>query len=219
MPSLVQDLLNASIVFLGIELMNKPQAGESLRAATDAEVVGSEVGFSVSASGAPESARRFILPRDRISLDITSGRSSVTMEYPPDDFAQLAKVIACAIDNTEEGQRPAAFGYNMILVLDSELTEPAVKLLGNRLITSQSLGRESWDRIGGLGAIYFQDGLRRWTFNVEPRPREDLESKKLFMSVNLHLPNEELPAEQVVVETFSEMLNEARSLANQIIGD
>ena len=219
MDSLVQDVLNANIVFIGIELMNKPEAGESLRAATDAEVVGSEVGLSVSPSGAPESARRFILSRDRISLDIMSGRSSVTMEYPPNDFAQLAKVIACAIDNTEEGQQPTAHGYNMILVLDPELTEPAVKLLGRRLITPQSLGRGSWSRIGGLGALYFRDGLRRWTFNIEPRPRDDLESKKLFMSINLHLPNGELPTERVAADTFSEMLNEAISLANQIVGD
>ena len=219
MDSLVQDVLNANIVFIGIELMNKPEAGENLRAATDAEMVGSEVGLSVSASGAPESARRFILPRDRISLDITSGRSSVTMEYPSNDFSKLAKVIACAIDNTEEAQQPTAHGYNIILVLDPELTEPAVKLLGYRLITPQSLGRESWDRIGGLGALYFQDGPRRWTFNIEPRPRDDLESKKLFMSINLHLPNEELPTEQVAADTFSEMLDEAISLANQIIGD
>ncbi len=225
MNSLIQDVLNASMVFVGVELMNKPDARDNLMKVANTEVMeAAEIGFPVSASGGiPTPIHRFALQRDRISLDIAPARSSVTKEYlsqtsPPEDIDQLAKIVACAIDNTEfEEQQLSAYGYNMVIVFSPDLEEPAVQHLGKHLFNPYHFGREEWERIGGLGTLYFSDGDRRWTFNIEPRPREDFESNKLYMSVNLHVPDSELPDENVIKDGFNEVLEEAKRLTKQLL--
>ena len=140
MDSLVQDILNASMVFAGIELMTGPNAQNALGRVANAEVVGMDVGFSVTAGGTPQPSRRLTLQRDRISLDIAPARSAVSMEYSPRDFSLLSKVISCAIENTSlEGQNLTAHGYNLMLVLAPELTQPAVEYIGNHLFGIPSL--------------------------------------------------------------------------------
>ena len=217
MNSLVQDVLNASMVFMDVELMNKPDARSKLAEAANGEVIGVDLGLSLTLGGAPEPSRRFVLQRERISLEVTPGRSSVAMEYSPRDFTQIAEIVTSAIENTEfEGQQLSAYGYNMMLVIDPNLGTSAVEHLGKYLFASTKFGREGWERAGGLGILYFSDGDRRWTFNVEPRPRDDVESNKLFMSMNLHLTRTVMPAEGAIVDTFTEMLDEAVRFTEQL---
>ena len=224
MNSLIQDVLNASMAFVGVELMNKPNAQDNLMKAANVEVMEAEIGFSVNAPGGmPTPVHRFVLQRDRISLDIASARSSVTKEYlsqtsPSEDIAHLAKIVACAIDNTEfEEQQLNAYGYNMMIVFSPDLDEPVAHHLGHHLFASYPFGREDWERIGGLGTLYFSDSARRWTFHIESRPRGDFESKRLHMSINLHVPDSKLPDEDAIKDGFNEVLEEANRLMNQLL--
>ena len=219
MNSLVQEILNASMVFAGIELMTGPNARDALARVANTEVIGTDVGFSVTAGGAPQPSRRLILQRDRISLDISSARSAVSMEYPPRDFSLLSEVINCAIENTRfEGQHLTAHGYNLMLLLEPELTQPAAEYIGNHLFASRHFGRENWRLAGGLGTLYFIDGTRRWALNVEPRPRDDMQSNRLFMSVNLHVPGREMPDGLDTIETtFKDVLDGLEHFAGQLI--
>ena len=222
MNSLIQDVLNASMAFVGVELMNKPDARDNLMKAANAEVMETEIGLSAP-GGMPTPVHRFVLQRDRISLDIASAISSVTKEYlsqtsSSEDIAHLAKIVACAIDNTEFGeQKLDAYGYNMVIVFSPDLDDPVAHHLGHHLFASYPFGREDWERIGGLGTLYFSDSARRWTFNIESRPREDFESKRLYMSVNLYVPDSELPDENAIKDGFNEVLEEANRLMNQLL--
>ena len=217
--SLIQDILNASIVFAGVELMNRQDAQSALGGVANTEVVGMDVGFSVTAGGTPEPTRRLTLQRDRISLDIASTRSTVSMEYPPRDFSLLSRVICCAVESTNlQGQELTAHGYNMTLVLAPELTRPAVEYIGDHLFESRNFGRDEWELAGGLGTLYFDEGDRRWTFNIEPRPRNDMRSRKLFMSVNLHVLGDNMPTDHDVIGgTFREVLSAVEYFASQFI--
>ncbi|MXY45934.1 MAG: hypothetical protein F4Y44_02900 [Chloroflexi bacterium] len=228
MDSLIQDVLNANVVFVGVELMNRPDARDNLIKAVNAEVMNAEVGFAINASGgAPTPSHRFVIPRYRISLDITSTRSSITKEYlsqtsPSEDLEQLSNVASSAICNTiVEGQQLVAYGYNMAIVFSPDLSEPAIQHLGKRLYAPQAhtFGREDWDFTGGLGTLYFSDGNRRWTFNMEPRPREDFGSKRLYISINLHVDEQELPDENAIKCSFEEVLNEANRLMKQLLAE
>ena len=85
-------------------------------------------------------------------------------------------------------------------------------------MASRHFGREDWRLAGGLGTLYFTDGDRRWTLNVEPRPRDDIRSNKLFMSVNLNVPGGEMPAGLEIIEsTFRDVLDGVEYFAGQLI--
>ena len=217
MDPLVQDVLNVNIVFLNMELLNTPDAARNLENAANGDVLGLDIGLSVTAGGAPEPTRRIVLQRDRISIEVAPARSSVGAEFPQDKFVRLAEIVDCALENTVLEGREATYGYNMTLVATPDLEESAVKSLGDRLFSSNHFVQEHWERVGGLGTMYFWDGSRRWTFTIEPRPRDDAESKRFFMSINLHLINMNLPSKDDVAATFNEMVDEAARFVNQLI--
>ncbi len=217
MDSLVQDVLNASMVFAGIELMNRPDARDKLESAAGTEVVGLDVGFSVADGGAPEPSRRLVLQRDRISLDLSSTRSSVAIEYPNRDFVQLAKVVDIALSNTDSGQQLGPYGYNMALVLNTGLDEPAVSFLGNSLFHTQLFQQPQWNRVGGYGTQIFTDGSRQWTFRVEPRPINDNNSRRLFMAINVHIDDAGRPTEEEIRRGFIEILSNAEQFVSQLL--
>ena len=230
MESVIEDILSADLIFLGVGLINSPESFEQFKASLDTEIQ-AEVGILANVSGGssgigavPETAHRFLLNRDRILLDILPNvRSSITRQYPSNansstDFARLAEVVACAFECTDfSNQQLTAFGYNLRYVLAPELSEPAISYLGKRLFDGQSLGKRGWETFGGMGSILFLDGIRRWTFNVEPRPRDNYESRKLFLHLNLHLESSERPSEQDINVAFAEMKEEVDNFVRRLI--
>ena len=222
------DVLNVSIVFLGVALMNKSDARQGLAEATRADVVQVETGISINAMGSmpvapPELTRRYVLNRDRINVETSPTRSSVTKEYvsqssPSEDFVRLAQVFAIARENTAmQGQQLTAYGYNMTIVFTPEMARPAAAFLGDHLFVSQGLVPEEWGLMGGLGSLYFYDGSRRWTFNIESRPRDDYQSRRFFMSVNVHVEADGLPSDDEVAQSFDEMLHESEEFMRKLL--
>ena len=223
MDSSLEDVLRADMVFAGIGLIDTPDAFERFKVSLDNTDLQAEIGRVTNVSGPisgigdlPDTAYKFTLIRDRITLEILPNvRASIAKEYPSiaegaTDFERLAEVIRCGIDSTDSDiDKSNTFGYNMRLVFAPNLTDTATYYLGNKLFGSQSLGKEGWKLIGGMGTLIFEDGARNWTVNVEPRPRDDYSSMKIYLHLNLHFQDAELPSYEEIIATFDEMKVEA----------
>ena len=231
MGSSLEDILRADMVFVGLSLVDSSDAFERFKASLNNVDIQAEIGRVANVSGPmsdiselPDTAYKFTLIRDRITLEILpSVRATIAKEYLSiteglNDLERLARVIACAIDSTDlDVGALYTFGYNMRLAFAPDLTQPAAYHLGNNLFGSQPLGREGWSLDGGMGTLIFQDGVRRWTVNIEPRPRDDYSSKKLYVHLNLQLHDSELPAYENIVSAFDEMKTEAERIVGLLV--
>ena len=227
MESIVSDVLSASVVFVGITLMDKPDAQRNLAEVMRSDVVQVETGISINPVGGvpnrPELAHRYALDRDRIYVETSPARSSVTKEYvsqtaPFEDFARLAQVVTCARDNTRlQSQQLRAYGYNMTVVFGPDWTQSASAYLGEHLFASHQLVPATWEAIGGLGTLYFWDGSRRWTFNIEPRPRDDHQSSSFFLSINVHIESDDFPETDAITQAFNDVLNESSAFVGRLL--
>ena len=226
MESGVPDILNVSVVFAGVELMNMPDARGNLSSAlNDAEILTEEVGFSLPVvEGAPSAARRYVLERDRISIEVTTGRSSIQKDYPSpttpsDDFDRLAEIVTHALINTDfEEQELSAYGYNMVIVFNPDWQQPAIQYLGEHLFSPTAYIKDGWQREGGYGSLLFTDDQkRRWTFLLEPRPRNNTTSKRLYIAVNLHIPDTEPPNQESISGALDESLRNSTDFVEQLL--
>ena len=224
MDTVVPDILSASIVFAGAELMNRPDARESLANAVNAGILTEEVGIPLpSAGGTPPSVRRYTLQRDRISVETSAARTVIQREFPSNppsrDFARLALVTESALSNTDfREQRVSAYGYNIIMEFDPGWDKPTIEYLGEHIFSPAPFLRDDWKHTGGYGSLVFEDDLeRRWTFLLEPRPRDDAENRKLYMTVNLHVRKSDLPELESIDSALNESLQRSVFLVDQLL--
>ena len=231
MESSLEDVLRADIVFVGLGLIDTPVALERFQSSLNNVDLQAEIGRVTNVSGPigsigdlPDTAYKFTLIRDRITLEILPKvRASIAKEYPSvvegaTDFERLAEVITRGIEsNDSDIGKSNSFGYNMRLVFSPDLSNSATFHLGNSLFGSQSLGNEGWKLVGGMGTLIFEDGARRWTVNVEPRPRDDDSSRKLYLHLNLHFEDSELPTYEDIIATFDEIKTEAERFVAGLI--
>lgn len=224
MGEVVPDILSASIVFAGAELMNKPDARENLANAVKAGILTEEVGIPLpSGSGAPPSVHRYTLQRDRISVEASAVRTAIQREFPSNpptgDFARLAQVTISALDNTDfSEQSVSAYGYNIFMEYDPGWNSPTIEYLGKHVFSPTLFTRSDWRQTGGYGSLMFEDPLgRRWTFLLEPRPRDDYESRKLYVTANLHIPKSDLPNLESITSSLDESLDRSVYLVDQLM--
>ena len=224
MTTVAPDILSASIVFAGAELLNKSGASESLANAVNAGIVTEEVGIPLpSGAGAPPSVRRYTLQRDRISVEAFPGRTSIQRDFPSnppsDDFARLAQVTESVLSNTDFTQQGVnAHGYNMIMEFDPGWNRPTIEYLGEHMFSPSPFSRDDWKHTGGYGSLVFEDNSgHRWTFLMEPRPRDNAESRKLYLKVNLHVPEPGLPELDSIESALNESLKRSVYLVEQLL--
>ncbi len=224
MNSVVPDILSINVVFAGVELMNKPESGDNLARAASSDILTELVGMPPSsASSTLPSPRRYILQRDRISVDVDIARTSIQREFPSpppsDDFARLAYVTTVVLDNTDfEEQQLSAYGYNMVIVFDPGWQEPTIQYLGEHLFSTDVFTMDDWTNTGGYGSLVFtDDDERKWTFLLEPRPRDDVASKKLYMTVNQHIADTRLPMQESINSALNESLRRSTYLVEQLL--
>ena len=222
MAATIVDVLSADLTLVGIGLLNSPEEFNIFRNEVNAEVqVG--LGLSVNVSpGVAEPNRTFSLDRDRIVVNVSSGRTSITKEYPAleersTDLSRLSFVAWRAIASTNvEDNKPIAFGYNLALVVDPQLDETAIKYLGDRLFGDRTPIKDGWSLVGGTGRLIFADGSREWTFTTEPRPSEDHASKRVFLAVNLHIPETRWPEQNEILNSFEKVWDTAIHFINKL---
>lgn len=224
MGAIVPDILSASIVFAGADLMNKPNSRENLANAVNAGILTEEVGIPIpSGAGAPPSVRRYTLQRDRISVEASAVRTSVQKDFPSNppaqDFERLAQVTISVFDNTDfSEQSVSAYGYNIVMEYDPGWSNPAIEYLGRHVFSPDLFARGDWRQTGGYGSLMFEEPSgRRWTFVMEPRPRDDHESRKLYMTVNLHISRSDLPGMESITSALNESLDRSVFLVNQLM--
>ena len=224
MATTVRDVLSADLVLVGVNLINSPGELDLFRQSIDEEV---QPGLGLAAdlaSGLTAPGRTFTLPRDRIVLNVSPGRSSIAKEYPStgdrqEDLARLAQVAACAINSSNlEGQAPLAFGYNMSLVFDPGLQDPAIVFLGQRLFGNQFPNEEGWELVGGTGKLIFSDGDHQWTITLQPRPDDDFTSKRVFAALNLHIAEARMPQQDEILGSLIYVWDQAERFMARLDG-
>ena len=218
----VREVLKADLVLVGVELLkSQTEIGEFQRALRSDVLIGSATVPS-SITGAARPVTALALQRDRIFLQSFPDRSVVSKEFPSLDdptqeWARLAEVTTYAIANTNKADlNPRAFGYNLASVYDINLESSAASFLGDRMLTDTPLGNTGWELIGGAGAAIFKDGNRRWTFNLQPQPVGDPDSKRIGFDLNLHLEEPRIPTQDEISDTLNEIWTEARRFIERL---
>ncbi len=212
------DVLNVNVVLVGLGLLNSPDELEAFQSSIDAEVRSVAGPLVVGVSTASlETGRRYELPRERVSLDSSSGRTTVQREYPTkDDLERLSKIVSCAIEHTDlQNPSPRAFGFNIELVYDQTSGNSAIQYLGERLFGGQDLGVEDMELVGGSGRMVLDSPAGRWAVQVEPRFGDE-QSSRVFMSVNYHKQEQRIPKLDEIRQHLHEIWEMAKSFAAQI---
>ena len=100
MAANVQDVVRANLVLVGCRLLGQPTDFEKFRQSvgTDVQTVQAELIANIE-SGITEPAQTLALKRDRITIELSPSRSTISREYPSrEDLPRLAEV-AGASDN------------------------------------------------------------------------------------------------------------------------
>ena len=218
MPVELQDVLTASFVLVGVELLNDQADVERFQKELNTDIR-LEVNLVANVpSGLTEPGRTIRMNRERMSLELSSARATIAREYPQNDeeLAELAHVAALAIGPAkEQGREPQAYGYNIETVFEQDSGMPAVRYLGQRLFNYPRLEKDDWGFFGGTGSLIFAtpDGQR--TITIEPR-LGDNNTSKVFLRMNLHRVVQTFPDEIDITHSLEGMQREAKAFMERL---
>ena len=211
---IIENILQANMVFVGISLVNKPNELTAFRESVGTEVTSVEAGMGTEVIN-----RTHTLNRDRIKVTGTPDRSAIAREYPAEsDLARLAQVAGMAIVNTDlEGQKLQAFGFNIELVYEPPARERAIRYLLDRLFMPNLLRDGGLRLVGGSGRLFFEKDGRNWQAVLEPRLNDE-KTTRIFVSLNLHRPETDLSllTEAEIEGSLKSLWVEAHNLVDQL---
>ena len=222
MSSQISEILSMNLVLVNCLLFNDENEIEAFTRDENAEVQAS-IGFlgPPGATGAPIE-KVVELERDRISIQVIPGRTTISKGFPsfPDvenDILRICDVTDNAIQSsTLENNTPTAFGFNIQLVADNDSDEVASSYIGNRLFGGWSNGND-WQVEGGTGQLIFRDDRqRRWSFNLQPRPANDMSTKRVYLATNLHLDEDRVPNLDEIKASYDEMIERISAFLTQL---
>ena len=102
--------------------------------------------------------------------------------------------------------------------IDPGWENPTIEYLGRHVFSAGLFARDDWGQTGGYGSLMYADPSgRRWTFVLEPRPRDDHESRKLYMTVNLHISSSDLPGLESITSALNESLDRSVYVVDQLM--
>lgn len=221
MPVTAHEIVKTNLVLVSVVLLNKPEETERFQSALDADLR-EELGITASIGGMPEPTRTVAMNRDRITLTLSTSRTSIEKEYPSHedptaDFARLAQVAHCAIASTTlDPNQAATFGYNLEAVFHQDSEQPPLRYLGNRLFNAQSLGEAGWELTGGTGQLIFADPYdRQWTITMRPRSNDERD-RRVVLALNLHLTNQPLPSAEDIRTSLTEVWTKAKAFMERL---
>lgn len=217
MPAALRNVVSANLVLVGVGLLNEPDEIDRFRSALDTDLR-LEAGLVTNIpTGLTEPSRTLTLNRERITLSLSSARSSIAREYPEQsDLAHLAQIAALAIDSTNlVGRVPQAFGYNIEMVFDQSSGQPAIRYIGERLFDQQSFGKVGWSLSGGTGQLIFTGDGCQWTITIRPQPG-DAATPRVLLALNLHKDEQRLPAEDEVKSSLVAAWKEAEGFMKRL---
>ncbi len=218
MPADVQDVLKLNIVFVGLGLLSDPAEVRAF-----SQEIGSDVELAAESPavgfppGAPAPGRKFALLRDRISIALLSDRTVIERELPTEsDLDRLAEVVGQAVKSTspkEEGLK--AFGYNLEMVYNQSSGSPSLHYLGKCLFDKSEFALEGWTMVGGAGRLSFDSSVGRWNIRVEPRFNDET-STKVFLSLNLHKTESQIPTPEDMRDSFAHIWEQAHAFVKRL---
>ena len=223
MATSLREIINFSLVILNLELLTSDDAVRAFRNAIDADIrYGGGVAID-AATGQTEQARMLHLDRDRINLNLSPSRSSVTREFPAvsnlkADAERFAHIVnsAVTVGNVPDGGWHD-FGYNAEMVFDQDQSSTAVEFIGERLFKSENIESPGRRFFGGACRLIILDELGQWTYNLEPR-FNDLQTPRIFANVNLHSAQRPLPLGTQVTDAILQTVSGVQELMDRIGG-
>lgn len=210
MSTEVQDILKINIVLVGIQLLTGPEKVKAFSDEIGTEAIVSDAGLVLGLTPrGPEPGLRLSLHRERTTIDNIGDRTVIEREYPElGDLPRLTEVAGLALNHSDlAGQSTTVYGYNIEMVYDQTSQLPSFHYLGERLFGKSGFDDSDWRFIGGAGRLAFDSGDGSWQIKLEPR-LNDMETSKVFMSLNLHKTEQRVPS-------AADFLNDLRCVWNQ----
>ena len=217
MATTLVDVVSVNMVLVGVGLLRTPEDAERFKKSLDLDLR-LELGIAANPqSGITEQSRTFTANRERLSLTLSTSRSTIGREYPQrTDLSRLAEVATQAISFTDlSDQELRAYGYNIEMVFDQNSDERAFLYIGNRLFGHMPDIEGRWTFEGGAGRIVFNDAVARRTFSVEPRFNDESTSR-VFLSLNLHKNDQALPTRKEIEDSLDSIWSEAEEFMRQL---
>ena len=215
MATNIEDVLQISIVLLGVNLLKTSENVAEFLDQIGTEIVTTDVGL-----GSGTVNRTVAVGRDRIAINSLPDRAVISREYPKrDDIERLAQVAHSAIKLSHlEDTNLKAFGYNIELVYEPTTSEPAILHLSRRLFRENLLRDIGAQLLGGSARLHFEKGGQRWTASFEPR-LQDLTAAKVFSSFNVHHENPDgQPTENDIRSSMERLWDEANEIVDLVDG-
>ena len=218
MAAHVRDILKTNIVLVGLGLLGNTAEVNAFGQAVGTDEIVAEAGILVGIPGAPQpAAGKLSLQRDRISVQMLPDRTVIEREFPERrDLTRLAEVYGKAIESTKSQRGMLrAYGYNLDLVYDQDSGSSSRRYLGDRLFGNGNFAPEGWTLGGGAAKLFFDSPAGAWTIQVEPRANDD-DSTRVFMSLNLHRANLDVPNRTTALQSLEEVWDSALSLIERL---
>lgn len=212
MSATISDLLTASVVLLGVRLLDSNEGVQSFKDSVDAEVDTEQL----IPLAAPSEGQQLTLRKDRITINTVGDRSVVQQEYPTVITLQrLAEVAGVAVSNTKNTSVARGVGYNVELVYDQDSVGTAAGYIADRLFADFDRN-EGWKITGGRAGIGFVgDDETVWNVVLEPR-RQDAFTTKVFLSINLHRNVALVPQREAIAEGLRVAYEAAVKFVNKL---
>ena len=219
MDTKVKDVLSASIVLVGVELLNSPEAVAGFKKTVNSEVSIQEGGAIIGQQmGAPLATMRVLmLAKDRIQIESSSIRTMCRLDYPTKEvLSRLAEVADLAIANTSIADaQSSSFGFNVELVYEQFSEISALQYIARRIFSPAIHDKHGWNLIGGAGRFSFEKNDKRWNVKIEPRFNEE-SATNVFLSVNLHFSENRFPDKDEILQSLKEAWEQAHDLVKRI---
>ncbi|MDE0068768.1 MAG: hypothetical protein OXO48_03575 [Caldilineaceae bacterium] len=203
MSANIQDVLKVNIVLIGVNVLSDHNEFVAFSDAVETDVVrvGEAFGGAIG--------QRLALQRDRISIITSTEMTIVEREFPLEgDLKRLAEVANHALSLTQTKGSPKSFGYNLELVYDQDSEDTALQHIGTRLFREDAFTPEGWELRGGGGRLVFDSSDERWTVQFEPR-FNDMNSTRVFLSLNLHKQEERIPEPNEMLSDFNRVWSQS----------
>ena len=218
----LHDAPKVAVVFVGVKLLKTPDEIRQFRDRIGSDFQVRSGTAAVAQTGEIHPVEGIYLQRERIAINSLDDRAIIEKEYPSLDdpaseWTRLAEITKHAMDCTEESTRnPRAHGYNLQLLFDVDAANTSAIALGARVLTERPLGKPEWQLIGGGGIMIFNDGNRRWSFNLQPQTSANLATNRLNIMTNLHVEEPRRPDEAEIGRVLRELWEETHDFINRV---
>jgi hypothetical protein len=198
-------MVKADLVMLGANLLSAPDALSQFTREVDGDFQqqeGVDISLTAGALGgarggaAAGPSRTLVFPQDRITLNLTTARSSISRDYPSvdrldTDLGKLAEIatLAIQVSKTTSGNSLQAYGYNMQVVFRLNGEGRSIEYLGERLFGGNIARASGKTLVGGTASLVLREGATQWTFAANPWPNGDPNADRVALSVNRHTDN------------------------------